>query len=241
MVMVWPVYPVVGLKLVTTGREPPGIVTLKGLEEVVFPPGVTTWMGPVVAPAGTVAVICVALLVVKEAADPLKLTPVAPLKFPPVRVTVVPAGPERGENPVKVGGWRTVKDPVEVAVPPGVVMETEPLVASGGRVAWTWESLSRVKTAAKPLNFTEVAPAKWDPAKVMTVPGIPDAGVKEVRRGGWRTVKGGAAKVKVPPGVLTATNPVVAPEGTVAIMEESLPTEKVPASPLKLTRVAPVK
>ena len=57
-------------------------------------------------PAGEVAVIWVALLTVKEAAAvPPKLTAVAPLRFVPVIVTLVPpaGGPVLGLMPVTVG------------------------------------------------------------------------------------------------------------------------------------------
>ena len=56
-------------------------------------------------PAGAVAVIWVALLIVKPAAVAPKVTTVAPEKPVPVMVTVVPpvAGPEVGEIEVTVG------------------------------------------------------------------------------------------------------------------------------------------
>jgi hypothetical protein len=57
---------------------------------------------PVVAPVGTVAVICVLLLTVNVAFVPLNLTLVAPVKFVPAIVTEVPTGPfvgfERGDR-----------------------------------------------------------------------------------------------------------------------------------------------
>ena len=48
-----PTPPLVGLKLVIVGAA----ATVKSLALVPVPPGVVTAMGPVVAPAGTVAVI----------------------------------------------------------------------------------------------------------------------------------------------------------------------------------------
>src|SRR5580704_10430225 len=45
----------------------------------------------------------------------------------------------------------------------------------------------------------------------------------------------------VPPGVTTWTSPVVAPAGTVVVISELDTTVKVPALPLKLTLVAPVR
>ena len=67
--------------------------TVKFVALLAVPDGVVTEIGPVVAPAGSVAVICVSLFTVKLAASPLKLTAVAPLNQFPVIVTdgVVPA------------------------------------------------------------------------------------------------------------------------------------------------------
>jgi hypothetical protein len=47
------------------------------------PPGVTTWTFPLVAPAGTVAVISEGETTVNTAAAPLKLTLVAPFRSVP--------------------------------------------------------------------------------------------------------------------------------------------------------------
>ena len=59
------------------GGLPEGLLTRKVLMLVAVPPGVVTLTGPVVAPDGTVAVICVDELTVKSAVVPLNLTPVA--------------------------------------------------------------------------------------------------------------------------------------------------------------------
>ena len=70
------------------------------------PPAVVTRTSTVPVPAGAVAVIWVAELTVKPVAGVApKLTAVAPLKFVPVIVTVVPpaTGPEVGEIDVTVG------------------------------------------------------------------------------------------------------------------------------------------
>jgi hypothetical protein len=57
------------------------------------PPGVVTVIFPVVAPVGTVAVICDPELTLYCAVFPLKATPVAPVKFEPLIVTRVPTLP----------------------------------------------------------------------------------------------------------------------------------------------------
>ena len=53
--------PLVGEKPVIVGTA----MTVKSAALVAVPPGVSTWMGPVVAPTGTVVLICVSLTTVK--------------------------------------------------------------------------------------------------------------------------------------------------------------------------------
>ena len=68
-----------------------------------------TLIFPVVAPVGTVALICVSELTVNVvAAVPLKLTPLAPVKPVPVSVTLVPIGPLAGVNELITGTVVTV-------------------------------------------------------------------------------------------------------------------------------------
>jgi hypothetical protein len=63
------------------------------------------------------------------------------------------------------------------------------------------------------LNLTAVAPIKFVPAIVTTVPTGPFAGVKLVIVGATTKL---AALIPVPPGVVTLSGPVVAAVGTVA-------------------------
>src|SRR4029450_5086400 len=72
---------------------------------VAVPSRLVTAIGPVVAPAGTVALILCALSIVNVADVPLKLTLVTsgPLKLVPWIVTEVPTGPPAGENELIVG------------------------------------------------------------------------------------------------------------------------------------------
>ena len=72
---------------------------------------------------------------VKLAAVPLNLTAVVPVKFVPLIVTLVPAGPVAGVNVVIVGGLNTVKLLALVAVPPCVVALSGPVVAPAGKMA----------------------------------------------------------------------------------------------------------
>ena len=65
--------------------------------------GVVTRIGPVVAPTGTTAVTDVAEFTVTFTADVALNTTVAPQRFVPVIVTLVPTGPLVGVNDVIVG------------------------------------------------------------------------------------------------------------------------------------------
>ncbi len=108
---------------------------MKLLELLAVPSGVVTLIDPLEAPAGTVAWIAVAELTVKLALVPLNCTAVAPVKFVPLIVTLVPAGPLPGVKLVIVGGLSTVKLLALLALPPGVVTLIGPLEAPAGTVA----------------------------------------------------------------------------------------------------------
>ena len=70
------------------------------------------------------------------ALTPLNRTAVAPVKFVPPIVTLVPTGPLAGVKLVIVGALDdTVKLVALVAVPPGVVTLSGPVVAPAGTVA----------------------------------------------------------------------------------------------------------
>lgn len=118
-------------------EETVGIRIIVKLEELLpVPPGVIIEMGPVVAPVGTVTVICVAEFTVKVVAlIPLNLTAVAPVKPVPVITTGEPNAPDEGVNDEIVGGGIKVKLEELVAVPPGVVTEMVPVLAPTGTVA----------------------------------------------------------------------------------------------------------
>jgi hypothetical protein len=76
---------------------------VKELELVVVPPAAVTLIGPFVAEAGTVATIDVVELPVKTALTPLMRTAVTPVRFNPLIVTLVPAGPLAGVKLVIAG------------------------------------------------------------------------------------------------------------------------------------------
>ena len=97
MTTVVPTGPLAGVKPVIAGW----IVKLVALVPVP-PPGVVTLIRPVVAVAGTVAVICVEESTVYAALAPLNVTAVAPVKPLPVTTTLVPTGPLVGLKLVTV-------------------------------------------------------------------------------------------------------------------------------------------
>ena len=116
---------------------------------------------------------------VKVEVTPLNRTAVAPVKLEPVITTEVPTGPLVGVKLATVGARITVKLLALVAVPPGVVMATVPLVAPVGTVAVIWVAELTVKVVAlTPLNRTAVAPVRLVPVITTEVPTGPDEGVK---------------------------------------------------------------
>ena len=206
---------------------------------VAVPAGVVTPTFPVLAPAGTVAVILTAELTIwLAAAVPWNVTAVAPVEFAPWMATLAPAPPCAGVKLVIRGA--TVKLAALVAVPAGVVTAIGPVVALPGTVIMVCVPPElTVKAAASPLSLTEVAPVNAVPVIVTLAPTTPLPGLKLAIVG--LTVKL-PALVAVPAGVVTAIFPVVAPAGTVAvILIGVLTVNGVAAVPLNVTADAPVK
>ena len=101
-----------------------------------------------------------------EAAEvPLNRTPLTPVKWFPLIVTVVPIAPLDGEKLLIVGALLpvTVKSDALVAVPAAVVSVILPVVAPEGTVAVTLPSFTKLKDAEVPLNLTPLTPVKWFP------------------------------------------------------------------------------
>ena len=165
------------------------VITVKLLVLVAVPPGVVTVILPLVAFAGTVAVIWVAEFTVNVALTPLNLTEVVvkpvPLKFVPVMTTDVPTGPEVGVNEVMVGAGAavTVKFEELVAVPLGLDTRIRPLVAVAGTVAVIWVAELIANVADTLANLTEVTVEKFVPVMTTDVPTGPEVGVNEVMVG----------------------------------------------------------
>ena len=117
----------------------------------------------------TTAVIVVGLTIVNDvAATPPKLTPVAPVKFWPVIVTVFPNPALVGVKEVTVGGPAKIK-PDKDPEPTEVVTTTSP-EEPGPTIAVIVVEFTTVKLAAGvPPNVTDVAPVKLLPVIVMVV------------------------------------------------------------------------
>ena len=156
--------------------------TTKFVALVPVPPGVVIAIGPVLAPAGTVAVICVSESTVKlDERVPWKATAVAPVKPVPVMTTEVPTVPLAGVNKVIVGAGVTVKFVELVPVPFGVVTAILPVTAPEGTVAAICVAEFTVKLVEEtPPKVTDVAPVKLVPVITTDVPGPPLGGVNEV-------------------------------------------------------------
>lgn len=201
---------------VVTG-DAQGTIKLDGL--IAVPLGVVTEIGPLFAPFGTVAVIMTSELTVKLAFLAANITLVAPVKFDPLIVTTVPAVPCDGVKPLIVGAATTVKLVVLIAIPWGVVTAMGPVVAPMGTVAMIFAPLILNPPALTPLKVTSVAPLRFVPLIVTEVPLTPLVGEKLVIVGGPpATMVKLVPLIAVPPGVVAAIGPVVAPDGTVAVI-----------------------
>lgn len=178
-----PTAPLLGEKPVSVGAGGGGTVTVNDVALVAVPTGVVTVIGPVVAAAGTVAVICVAETSANVAALPLNATAVAPFKLLPLIVTEAPATPLPGEKLVSVGAGGVTVNEALVAIPAGVVTVIGPVVAAAGTVAVICAAETTVNVAAVPLKATAVAPFRWVPLIVTVAPGCPLVGVTLVIAG----------------------------------------------------------
>jgi len=176
-----PTGPDVGFRLVIFG------VTRKVPPLLARPLTVTTTL-PVVAPAGTGAMIVVLLQLVGVALSPLKVKVLVPCVFPkpvPVIVTEVPGSPVLGLKVAMVGA--TVKLTPLLAIPP-TVTTTFPVVAPGGTRATMLVALQLVRKGANaPLKVTVLVPwlaPKFAPVIVTDAVTGPEVGLRLVMLGG---------------------------------------------------------
>lgn len=98
-----PLEPPVGVNETIVGDDDV-VDTVKFVVLAAVPLGVVTLIGPVVAVAGTVALIEEADTNEKDALTPLNLTDVAPVRLLPLIVTDVPVGPLVGVKELTDGG-----------------------------------------------------------------------------------------------------------------------------------------
>ena len=177
MVMVVPDAADAGLKEVMTGNK-----KVNPLRSAV-PPGVVTETEPD-APVPTTAVMVVAFTTEKEeAAVPPNLTAVAPVKLLPVMVMVVPDAAEAGLKEVMTGAGIKVKPEALLAVPPGVVTETEPEAPVPTTAVMVVAFTTEKEEADVPPKLTAVASVKLLPVMVMVAPDAAEAGLKELITG----------------------------------------------------------
>jgi hypothetical protein len=219
-------------------------ITVKTVELVPVPLAFVIAILPVDAPEGTTAVICVEEFTTNVAETPPNFTDVVPVKFVPLITTEVPAGPLVGENDEIVGFPVVTVNRVELqTVPAGVVTEIFPVVAPVGTVAVSLVDDTMVKAADVPANFTDVAPEKFVPVIVTSVPTGPLFGENpEIVALAPLVVTVNAVSLQsVPSGVVTEILPVVAPEGTMATILVFHLTVNSAETPANLTAVAPLK
>ena len=168
------------------------VVTVKLVALIAVLPATVTVITPVVAPAGTVVVMDVAVLDVDVASVPLNRTVLLPgvaLKFVPVMVTVVPIGPVVGVKKVMVGsvGAPTVKSVALCTVTQFTVTEIFPVIVPAGTVVVMLVAVLAVTVAVWLLkNFTTLLAGvvlKFVPVMVTDVPIGPETGENEVMVG----------------------------------------------------------
>ena len=146
---------------------------------VAVPLGVVTFTEPVV-PEPTIAVIWFAELIVKlVAAVPPKLTALALVKPVPIITTELPVPVVAGVNEEMVGTAEYV-NPASVAVPPGVVTLTEPVVPVPTIAVICVAELTVKFVAAVPPKLTALAVVKPVPVIVTELPVPAVVGVNEV-------------------------------------------------------------
>jgi hypothetical protein len=214
-----------------------GGTTVK-LTALLFTPLADTTTFPVVAPAGTVAVMLVALQFVTLAAIPLNVTiplPWVDPKFVPVIVIAALVAPVVIDRLVMLGAGTTVKL-IPLLFTPLANTTTFPVVAPAGTVTAMLVALQLVTLAEVPLKVT--VPLPWlDPKLVPVIVTVALTAPVVIDRlemlGVGRTVK--LTPLLFTPLTRTTTFPVIAPFGTVATIWPSLQLVEVAAVPLKVT------
>jgi hypothetical protein len=137
-----------------------------------------TVIGPLVAPAGTVALSRVEDREVTVAVVALNFTTELELNPTPLTVIDVPTAPLVGLKPVIDSV--TVKLVVLVAMPAAVVTEILPVAAPLGTTAFSWvlDTNDTFGEVVEP-NLTFAPGTKFPPLIVTVLPVIPDVGVND--------------------------------------------------------------
>jgi len=192
-----PTVPLVGEKEVTCGAQAVWD-TVNGVELVPVPAEVVTLIGPVEAPAGTVALMDESDTTPKDADMPLKRTTFAPVNAFPTIVTAVPGGPVAGKNELTWGAVAACVTEKAVgleAVPQLVVTLTGPVEAPPGTTALICVSETTATLAELvPLKRTDLTWLNPDPEILTTVPTGPEAGERELTTTGVLLSAGSAIR-----------------------------------------------
>ena len=160
----------------------------------------------------------------------------AALKPVPAIVTVVPIGPDAGENDVITGVANQVK-PGREEDPPGFVTITFPVPPLPTIALILVDELTMNDNTFIPPTVTPVVPVKEVPVIFKIVPSVPCIGVNDITVG--KEIK--PVIVAVPPGVVTVTAPDV-PDGTTALIVVGDTTmNEVASIPANFTDVTLIK
>jgi hypothetical protein len=167
-----------------------------------LPLGPVTFIAPEY-PIPFTAVIVLSFKTVNEVAGrPPKSTAVAPVKFCPLIVMMVPGKAKVGENDVMTGP--VYVNPDKLPEPKAVVTDTFPDVPGPTTAEILLSDKTVKEVAGIPPNHAIVAPVKFEPLIIMVAPCAPEVGEKDVIRG---PVKVKPARLPVPEGVVTDTAP----------------------------------
>lgn len=145
-----------------------------------------------------------------------------------------------GETKVEIeGGTITVNGNPLLASPEAVVTTTFPVVAPTGTITVTAVSDQLVIAAETPLKVTArpVVVPKFVPVTVTDVPKVPEFEERLVIAGGSETLNW--TPLLWTPDTVTITFPVIAPDGTPAMMPKLDQLTTVAGAPLKVTVLVP--
>jgi hypothetical protein len=214
-----------------------GAATTVNLTPLLATPLVFTTTLPVVAPLGTVVTIEVALQLVTVAFVPLNVTVLVPwvaLKPVPAIVTDAPTAPVEGVRLLIVGVGKTVNETPLLATP--LALTTTFPVVDDGTVATIDVAPQLVIVAFVPLKVTVPVPCADPKAEPLIVTDAPTAaceGDKLEIAGAGNTVND--TPLLSTPLAKTITLPVVAPLGTVTLIDVAAQLVIDAATPLKVT------